>query len=172
MIDRLLNAVKQHAAGLDRGYGQPRFGIVASVDPATYTARVLLQPERVLSGWLPVLSQWIGSGWGLVALPAPGDQVLVLTQEGDAEHGIVVGRAFSDAQPPPQALVGELWLVHGSGSFIKLANDGTVQVRGDLHVDGDVYDRKGSMDRLRQHYDAHTHVDSRGDTSGLPNPQD
>src|SRR4051794_35105765 len=88
-MDRLLNAMKQQSSSLDQGQGQPRFGIVSSFDPAAYTVRVLLQPENVLSGWLPVLSQWVGAGWGLVAPPSPGDQVIVLTQEGDAEHGLV-----------------------------------------------------------------------------------
>ena len=89
--------------------------------------------------------------------PSPGDQVLVLAQEGDAEHGMIVGRAFSNTQATPAAPVGELWLVHGSGSFIKLQNDGTIQVHGDLHVSGDVYDKQGPLSRLRNHYNIHTH---------------
>ena len=32
-----------------------------------------------------------------------------------------------------------------------------VRAQGDLHVDGDVYDRHGPLDRLRQRYDGHTH---------------
>jgi hypothetical protein len=156
-MERLLNVIKQHAGGLDQGGGQPRFGIVTSVNPAAATARVTLQPEGVLSGWLPVLSPWIGAGWGMCCPPSPGDQVLVLAQEGDAEHGMIIGRAFSNTQATPAAPVGELWLVHGSGSFIKLQNDGTVQVHGDLHVAGDVYDKQGPLSRLRNHYNAHTH---------------
>jgi len=62
-----------------------------------------------------------------------------------------------------------LWLVHRSGSFLKLAADGTVQVNGDLHVAGDVYDRHGSLAQLRGHYDAHTHG-SNG--AAPPSPQD
>ena len=53
-MERLLNVIKQYAGGLDQGGGQPRFGIVTSVNPAAATARVTLQPEGVLSGWLPV----------------------------------------------------------------------------------------------------------------------
>jgi phage baseplate assembly protein gpV len=166
-LDRLLNLLKAQASALDQSIAQPRFATVTSVDPATATARVQLQPEGVLSGWLPVLSPWIGAGWGMACPPSPGDQVLVLAQEGDAEHGIIAGRAFSAVQTVPPAAVGELWLVHQSGSFIKLLNDGTIQMRGDLHVTGDIYDRHGSIDRLRQHYDAHTH----GNTPP-PSPQD
>jgi type VI secretion system (T6SS) baseplate-like injector VgrG len=116
-MERLLNVIKQHAGGLDQGGGQPRFGVVTSVNPTAATARVTLQPEGLLSGWLPVLSPWTGAGWGMCCPPSPGDQVLVLAQEGDAEHGMIVGRAFSNTQATPATPVGELWLVHGSGSF-------------------------------------------------------
>jgi len=156
-MDAFLNALKAQSGALDAAAGQARFGVVTSVDPARATARVLLQPEAVLTGWLPVLSPWVGAGWGMACPPSPGDQVLVLAQEGDAEHGIIAGRAFSDAAATPAAPAGELWLVHKSGSFVKLSNDGTVRVKGDLHVDGDVHDAHGSLSQLRGHYNAHRH---------------
>ena len=144
-MDSFLNVVKAQASALDQSAGQPRLGVVSSVDPSGYTARVILQPEGVLSGWLPVLSSWIGAGWGLACPPSPGDQVLVLPQEGDAEHGIIAGRLWSATQAPPPAPSGELWLVHKSGSFVKLANDGSVSgnaktwvLTGDVHVTGNV----------------------------------
>lgn len=166
-MERLLNIIKQQAGALDQGGSQPRLATIASVNPATATAKVSLQPEGVLSGWLPVLSPWIGNGWGICSLPSPGDQVLVLAQEGNAEHGIIVGGIFSSTQKPPAAPVGELWLVHSSGSYLKLLNDGTVQVHGDLHVSGDIFDRHGALSQLRGHYNAHVHTDSRnGSTSG------
>ncbi len=167
-----MNALKGTAGRLDQIQAQPRFGLVTSVDPVNATVRVMLQPESVLSGWLPVLSPWVGAGWGMSCPPAPGDQVLVLAQEGDAEHGIVVGRAFSKVAAAPQAPSGELWLVHQSGSFLKLRNDGTVQVSGDLHVAGDIYDRHGSLATLREHYDQHIHTDSRGGSTSIANAQD
>jgi phage baseplate assembly protein gpV len=177
-MDRFLNAIKAHAAALDRAQGQPRFGVVISVDPTRYAARVTLQPENVATGWLPVLSAWVGAGWGIACLPAVGDQVLVLAQEGDADNGIIVGCSFSDGARPPSAPPGELWLVHASGSAIKLENDGVVHVQGDLHVagnilaSGDVSDLAGTMARLRGHYDDHTHTDSRGGSTSGPTPQD
>lgn len=168
-MDRFLNAVKAHAAALDRGQGQPRFGVVTSVDPARYAARVKLQPEGVLSGWLPILSPWIGAGWGMFCPPAPGDQVLVLAQEGEAEHGVIVGACFSDRRRAPDGAVGEVVLVHRSGSSFRLANDGTVRIVGDLHVAGEVFDRHGSLDGLRDHYNIHSHP---GGNSAQPSPQD
>jgi phage baseplate assembly protein gpV len=171
-MERFLNIIKAHAESLDSATGQPRFGIVTSVDTNSGCARVTLQPEGVLSGWLPILSPWAGAGWGLVCPPSPGDQVMVLAQEGDAEQGVIVGAAFSTAQLPPAAPVGEFWLLHSSGSSIKLQNDGTIRMNGNLYVNGDVYDSHGPLSALRMHYDGHTHIDSRGGTTSISNEQD
>jgi len=156
-MDRLINALKGHAAAQDQSSGTPRFGIVTSVDPSRATARVTLQPEGVLTGWLPILTPWAGNGWGLVCFPSPGDQVLVIPQEANAEHGLVIAASWSDRATPPPAPCGEFWILHRSGSFLKLLNDGTIQIHGDLHVDGDVYDNHGPMSALRKHYNAHIH---------------
>ena len=170
-MDSLLNALKAGAAAQDSAVGQPRFGLVSSVDTARGIVRVTLQPEGMLTGWLPLATAWVGPGWGLACPPAPGDQVLVLPEGGAGQPGAVIARTWSTQAPPPAAPVGEFWLVHRSGSFLKLSNDGTVQINGDLHVAGDVYDRKGSLDRLRTHYDSHVHPAPNGKT-GLPNQQD
>ena len=161
-MDTLLNVMKGQASALDQGVGQPRLGIVSSVDPAGYTARVMLQPEAVVSGWLPVLSSWVGAGWGLACPPSPGDQVLILPQEGNAEHGIIVGRLWSAAQPAPTAVPGELWLMHKSGSFLKLLNDGSVSgtasswnLTGDLNVTGTIV---ASSDVIAGKISLQTHV--------------
>jgi hypothetical protein len=97
---------------------------------------------------------------------------MVLAQEGNADHGVIIGAAFSTDKLPPAAPVGEFWLVHSSGSFIKLQHDGTIRMNGDLHVNGDVYDSHGALSGLRGHYDQHTHIDSRGGTTSIPNDQD
>lgn len=183
-MDRFLNTIKAHAAALDQTQAQPRFGLVTSVDPVHATVRVQFQPEGVLSGWLPVLSPWTGAGWGMSCPPSPGDQVFVLAQEGDAEHGVVVGRAYSLSQSAPPAPAGELWLVHSSGSFLKLGNDGTVHINGpvaitgtlvvtgDVRAGGDVADSHGAVSALRGHYNNHVHTDNHGDVTNVPTPQD
>lgn len=171
-MERFLNALKLQANALDQTQSRPRFATVASVDVTSATARVMLQPEGVLTGWLPVLSLWTGAGWGMVCPPSPGDQVLVIGQEGDADNGVVIGGAFSNKRPPPPAPLGEFWLVHATGTCLKLRNDGSVQVVGDLYVTGDVYDAHGPLSRLRAAYDSHIHVDSRGGMTMRPNNQD
>ncbi len=96
----------------------------------------------------------------------------MIPQEGNAEHGVIVGRAYSDRQQAPPAPVGELWLVHKSGSSLKLRNDGTIAIVGDLHVEGEVFDRKGSLDHLRSSYNRHHHYSANGSQTGDPIPQD
>lgn len=171
-MDALLNALRGQAGAQDASGGQPRFGVVSSVDVVAGTARVMLQPEGVLTGWLPVLSPWVGAGWGMWAPPGVGDQVMVLPQEGEMEHGAVVARCWSAGAAPPGAAAGEMVLRHGSGSEVRLAADGTVRVVGDLHVAGDVYDRTGSLARLRERYDAHVHGDAQGGVTGTADQQD
>lgn len=171
-MDRLLNALKAQSGAQDSATGQPRYGTVTSVNQAEGTVRVLLQPEGVLTGWLPVLSPWVGDGWGLSCPPSPGDQVLVLPQEGDAEHGMIIARTWSQSAAVPATPVGELWLTHRSGSFLRLVNDGTIQMQGDLHVNGDVYDRHGSIAQLRGHYNEHKHGDPQGGSVSAPDQID
>jgi len=170
-MDRLVNALKLRASRLDLRSAQPRFGTVTSVNVDQATARVLLQPEGVLSGWLPILSAWAGAGWGMVCPPSPGDQVLVVAQEGLAEHGVIVGGAYSDSHRPPAVPVGELWLVHKSGSHLKLKNDGSILIKGDLHVDGEVFDREGSLSGLRDTYNHHRHTGAGNGLTSYPSPQ-
>ncbi len=177
-MDQFWNMVKAQAGGLDGLSGVARFGLVSSFDPATYAARVLIQPENVLSGWLPVLSAWVGAGWGLAAPLTPGAQVLVIAQEGDAEQGVIVGCVWSAVDQPLAAPAGELWLQHQSGSFLKLLDDGTialkapvVNITGSLVVSGDVSDQNGAhgtLAALRNAHDEHTHADPQGGVSGLP----
>jgi phage gp45-like len=150
MSDHLLNAVKRQVSGMIGQIGHTRMGTVTSVNASNYTARVLIQPEGVLSGWLPIAATMVGSGWGLVSPPSNGEQVVVLAQEGDPEHGIIVGRVFSDDHPPPKTYTdqyakgrssnvqpGEIGLVHKSGTFLRLIGD-RVLIHGNLFVDGEV----------------------------------
>jgi len=170
-MDRFSNALKLQAGRLDLRVGQPRFGIVTSVDTERGAAKVKLQPDGIITGWLPVLSNWIGEGWGIACPPSPGDQVLIIPQEGYGEHGIIVGRSYSDQKRPPNAPIGEFWIVHKTGTALKLTNDGKIRIKGDLHVDGDVYDRRGSLDGFRSTYNEHRHRIHNGTNSDEPIPE-
>jgi phage baseplate assembly protein gpV len=177
-MEMFSNIVKSHAAGLDGLGGVARFGLVSSFDPNAYAARVMLQPENVLSGWLPIVSAWVGAGWGLAAPLTPGDQVLVIAQEGSAEHGVIIGAVWSVMDTPLPAPAGELWLRHQTGSVLKLLNDGTifmsattVNITGNLVVSGNISDQagaRGTLAALRAAHDNHTHADPQGGATGLP----
>jgi phage baseplate assembly protein gpV len=177
-MDQFWNMIKAQAGVLDGLSGVARFGLVSSFDPSSYAARVLIQPENVLSGWLPIVSSWVGAGWGFAAPLVPGAQVLVIAQEGDAEHGVIIGAVWSVVDAPLAAPAGEGWLVHRSGSFLKLHNDGTiamqapvVNINGNLVVSGDISDRAGAHGTLtgfRQAYDAHDHDVPGGGVTGAP----
>ncbi|MDE2238449.1 MAG: phage baseplate assembly protein V [Rhodospirillales bacterium] len=176
-MNLLWNMIKAGAGGLDGLTGTVRFGLVSSFDPSTYSAKVTMQPENVLSGWLPVMSSWVGNGWGLAAPLSPGTQVVILAQEGDAEQGVIAGAVWSSVDKPLTAPAGELWLQHQSGSFLKLLSDGTillnaptVNVQGNLMVSGDISDHNGAhgtLAALRNAYDQHVHP-APGGTTGLP----
>lgn len=167
----LFNAIKAQANLLDSRQGAPRFGIVASVDTTKMMARVNLQPEGVLTGWLPILSSWTGSGWGMICPPVPGSQVFIVPHEGNSGDGVIIAGAFSNLRRAPVVPLGEFWLVHQSGSSLKLLNDGTVRINGNLYVQGDIFDKVGSMSQIRSVYDQHVHTDSRGGPTSTPSIQ-
>ncbi len=171
-METIFEAIRMQAELAHRRSAQPRIGIVTSSDHQTATARVLLQPEGVMTGWLPVLTAWTGSGWGMACPPSTGDQVLIIFQEGDVEHGIILGCLYSNAVRPPEARHGEFTLRHRSGSAIRLLNSGVIVVEGDLHVSGDIYDTHGSLSKLRNDYNVHFHRTSNGTNTSPPIPLD
>jgi len=129
-MKHLLNIMRQQAELVAGSIASARCGVVSSYDPNNYCAKVLIQPENIESGWLPVLSQWVGNGWGLFSPVSIGDNVEGQFQEGSFEHGFVCNRFFNDNVRPLNVPCGEFWLVHGSGQFIKLCNDGTITSNG------------------------------------------
>jgi len=171
-MDEFFDLLAVKSNGTRESFAQPRIGTVTSSNSQTATARVLLQPEGVLTGWLPVLTQWAGPGWGMMCPPCPGDQVLIIPQEGSAQHGLIVGRLYSNAVHPPRVESGEIAFSHRSGCSLRLLNSGVVAIAGDLHVSGDVYDAHGSVSRLRDDYNIHTHHTSNGQITSDPLPLD
>jgi type VI secretion system secreted protein VgrG len=56
------------------------------------------------SCWVRVSQLWAGKGWGGVALPRIGQEVIVEFLEGDPDWPIVTGRVYNADQPPPYSL--------------------------------------------------------------------
>ncbi|WP_432734713.1 phage baseplate assembly protein V [Ralstonia solanacearum] len=132
MMQQLRNHMALAAQLAQAGRADSRVGTVTSYDPGTASARVRLEPvdpdnpDRSLTGWLPVTSPWVGNGWGMDAPVSPGDQVEVQFFGGEIENGYVCARLFSDQQRPTGAQSGEFFLTHASGSKLQFHNDGTV----------------------------------------------
>lgn len=54
--------------------------------------------------WVRVSQGWAGSGFGMIALPRVGQEVLVAFLEGNPDHPVVVGRLFNATSPVPYDL--------------------------------------------------------------------
>ncbi|HTJ88870.1 MAG TPA: baseplate assembly protein [Acidocella sp.] len=140
-MHRIMAAQARSVVGQFSQFGAPRCGLVSSFNPQTYCAKVLIQPENTLTGWLPILSFWVGPGWGCVAPLPLGVQVLVLPDRNDAQQGVISGVLYSDVDTPPNsAAAGEILLLHQSGSFVTLKNDGSVDINAPagLNITGNV----------------------------------
>jgi len=138
-MNRLLNIIKLHSELGRSGEVNSKIGLVDSVDPVNYCAKVLLEPEEYLTGWIPIGAEWVGNGWGLVCPPTPGDMVLIEFVEGNIEAGIITKRLYSNEDRPVSAGAGEIYIVHQSGSAIKLTSDGKLLLVSTTEIDaGDV----------------------------------
>lgn len=124
----LLNAMSMRAALQSATRVARLHGIVESYDPNTYSVKVALQPSGTMTGWIPILTGAIGQGYGVAYGPQIGDQAVVDFADGDVESAQVTGFIFSDSDRPPPVPSGELWTVQKTGSFLKMHNDGTIEI--------------------------------------------
>ncbi|HEX8894475.1 MAG TPA: phage baseplate assembly protein V [Terriglobales bacterium] len=135
MIDSLLNAVRAQAQMSMGDRTTHRVGQVTAYDPNKYSVKVKMWPDTQESlGWIPLASTYIGNGWGLVAAPSIGDQVIIAFDREDQDAGVVIGRFFTDVEQPPAAPSGEFWLVHKSGSLLKFHGDGSVELKANTTI--------------------------------------
>ncbi|MCW7539696.1 type VI secretion system tip protein TssI/VgrG [Aquabacterium sp. A7-Y] len=56
------------------------------------------------SCWVRVSHPWAGKGFGMIALPRVGDEVIVEFLDGWPDRPIVTGRVYNGANPPPYPL--------------------------------------------------------------------
>lgn len=116
-------------------------GTVTSYNPTNATVICKIQPEDPgnpefsLSGALPLSSQFVGNGWGMFSAPSIGDQVVIAFEDGNINSGMVIGRLWSNEDVALAVPSQEFWLVHKSGSYIKLTNDGKLSVNGNVEID-------------------------------------
>lgn len=129
MMEDLLNVVRREAERVNARATTWAVGTVDSYDKATHSAKVKLQPEGVLSGWLPLNSVGVGSSFGIHVGPKVGDPVLVHFHEGDREAGIILGRFFTDKHPPVPVEEGEFLLQHETNTKVYFKKDGSLLIQ-------------------------------------------
>lgn len=59
------------------------------------------QADENSSCWIRVSHPWAGKGWGAVAIPRIGQEVIVDFLEGDPDQPIITGRVYNGEQKPP-----------------------------------------------------------------------
>ncbi len=60
--------------------------------------------DQSSSCWVRVAQAWAGQGWGTVAIPRAGQEVVVGFMGGDPDRPLVLGSVFNAVQAPPYAL--------------------------------------------------------------------
>ncbi|MGR2736894.1 type VI secretion system tip protein TssI/VgrG [Billgrantia sp. Q4P2] len=60
--------------------------------------------ERAPSAWLRVSQDWAGGGYGSLAIPRIGHEVLVSYLEGDPDQPLITGRIYNAVNTPPYEL--------------------------------------------------------------------
>jgi phage baseplate assembly protein gpV len=104
-------------------------GTVDSYDPSNCTVRVKLEPEGVLTGDMQMLQPWTGNDYGIQCGPEKGMQVMVLALDQNREQLICLPGRYNDKLKAPGAPAGEMWIKHKSGTFLKLRNNGDVEIK-------------------------------------------
>ncbi|QTP59394.1 type VI secretion system tip protein VgrG [Billgrantia antri] len=62
------------------------------------------EPNETASAWLRVSQDWAGGGYGSMAIPRIGHEVIVSYLEGDPDQPLITGRVYNAVNTPPYAL--------------------------------------------------------------------
>ena len=97
------------------------------------------------SCWIRVTQPWAGKGWGMIAIPRVGHEVVVDFLDGDPDQPIVTGRSYHANMPLPADLPSSKTQMHvtsqtykGGGYNGVLMDDATGAQRLNLHAQYDM----------------------------------
>ena len=89
------------------------------------------------SCWVRVSTPWASSGYGMVALPRIGDEVVVQFVNGDPDRPIITGAVYNKENTPPWELPAQATV---NGVKSRSSKDGTADTANEIRFD----DKKGS----------------------------
>ena len=99
------------------------------------------QPNEHSSCWIRVAQNWAGAGWGHMALPRAGQEVIVEFLHGDESQPIITGRTYDQNHPTPYKLPAlktqqttKSKEHKGSGYSELLIDDTTGEIKTKLHT--------------------------------------
>lgn len=159
------------------------FGDLLGYDPSTMRVKVQIQnhfdPNGALIAtetvWMPLVTPFLGRGYGEQFSPPPGAQVLVL-RSADGDQWVAIGFTSNiNAQPPNPSIATGEWQVTNAANenvAIKSALEGAVQI-------GDLTTLTGNPNRVLREKDLyplitalnahkHTGVQTGGGNTGTP----
>lgn len=141
-MQAIFNQMKFQSAIAGNSNAYALRGIVTNFNSQTWKVEVTFYPLSDDDGFtastteIPLASSWVGNGWGLYLAPAVNTQVMVLFEDGNYQIPIAALFNFDSNNNPIQGIAsGECWLVHQSGSFLKLNNDGKLLINGNTEID-------------------------------------
>jgi phage baseplate assembly protein V len=124
MIEHIKRVVSEFMAN----FMSTKYGQISAYDPNSYSVKVIIMPTLKETGFIPLGAAWVGNGFGAVFGPAIGDQVRLDFVNGRVEVGLVGSRFFNNQARPPVVQSGQAAIVDSKGSYIKLNNDGTINI--------------------------------------------
>lgn len=133
--EHFLNLMRLQASMVNNANAQTALGTIIAYDPVNYFVNVELypanptssNPQPLTTNWIPLFSPWVGNQFGIFFAPNIGDVVEVHFQEGSFQNAYAGMRCFQIGQNL-QVPTTECWIVHQTGSYIKLLTDGTIEV--------------------------------------------
>ncbi|MGI4941881.1 MAG: hypothetical protein ACRYHQ_15190 [Janthinobacterium lividum] len=167
------NAHKRMAQSMDGQGAQAIVGLITSVDPKGPAVKCLIwagMDDEYPTDWLPmsVVATFAGGG-GVVAMPCPGEQVLLVPEQNDHGSYHVIGRVFSVDHPPPVSPAtgapvqpGEFGAFTKDGAYFHLAGEniytagkwthtGTTTLNGDVTTTGAIVNNGHHVDSTHAH---------------------
>jgi uncharacterized protein involved in type VI secretion and phage assembly len=197
-IQKLLNIMKLQG-NLSDSRAYTAIGQIINFDPINYLVDVELlaadsDSPALTTGFIALASPWVGNGWGMFCPPSIGDLCDVHFQEAQLQNPYASLRFYGLANVPLNVPQGEFWLVHQTGTYIKLMNDGSVNINAQSNINltsttqinltapeivlnsAEVNLGSGTLSELMNAtavtiYNEHTHSDPQGGDTGVPNQQ-